>query len=173
MSVLKQKFQAFRGWFRGWKKWLIEFFIIVLIIVAVRAWQQQDIISGRAIPVHGQLIDGSHINWSQYQGKPMLLHFWATWCPVCRFEEDSIQSIAKDYPLLTIASWSDDTYDYMQKQQLSFPALEDVNGEWAKHYGVKAVPTTFIINSQGDIKFVETGFSSEWGLRLRLWWLGI
>jgi len=173
-AALRQRLRMFRDrWYSGWKKWLIDIALILLLVIAVRAYQQQGAISGQAIPVSGQLIDQSVINWQAYRGKPMLLHFWATWCPVCRLEEDSIQSIAKDYPVLSIASWSDDTLEYMRQQSLDFPTLEDSKGGWAKHYGVKAVPTTFILNANGDIEFVETGFSSEWGLRLRLWWLQI
>ncbi len=173
-AAFGQRLRAFRDrWYSGWKKWLFDIALILLVIIAVRAYQQQDVISGQAVPVSGQLIDQTVINWQAYRGKPMLLHFWATWCPVCRLEEDSIQSIAKDHPVLSISSWSDDTLDYMQQQSLNFPTLEDNDGSWAKRYGVKAVPTTFILNADGGIEFVETGFSSEWGLRLRLWWLQI
>lgn len=173
-AAFRRALRVFRDrWYNGWKKWLIDIALILLVFIAVRAYQQQGVISGQAIPVNGQLLDQTVIDWQAYRGKPMLLHFWATWCPVCRLEEDSIQSIAKDYSVLTIASWSDDTAEYMHEQSLNFPTLEDNNGSWAQRYGVKAVPTSFILNADGGIEFVETGYSSEWGLRLRLWWLQI
>ena len=178
LAVFRQRFtrrlRAWRDrWYTGWKKWPIDIGLILLVVFAVRAYQHQDVLHGQAIPVTGQLLDQTIIDWQAYRGKPMLLHFWATWCPVCRFEEDSIQSISADYPVLSISSWSEDSAAYMQQQSLNFPTLDDTKGHWAERYGVKAVPTTFILNADGGIEFVETGFSSEWGLRVRFWWLGI
>jgi len=173
LDPLKNLYQRYRRFFTGWKKWLLDILLIIIVVFAVRAYQQHGVISGQAVAITGQLLDQSAINWQHYRGKPMLLHFWATWCPVCRLEEDSIESIAKDYPVLTIASWSEDTAEYMQQQKLSFPTLDDPEGDWASRYGIKAVPASFIINADGGIEFIETGFSSEWGLRLRLWWLQI
>lgn len=159
--------------FTGWRKLVLEFLVIVLLFFGIRYYQHQEILQGEALVIEGTLLNGAQLDWSAYQGKPLLIHFWATWCSICRFEEQSIQSISKDYNVLSIASWSDDTRDYMLKQGLSFTTLEDINGEWAIRYGVKAVPASFMVNSEGNIEFIETGYSSEIGLRLRLWWLSL
>ncbi|MDH5392361.1 MAG: redoxin domain-containing protein [Gammaproteobacteria bacterium] len=166
-------YKNFKKYYRGWRKYLFDFVLIVIIFVAVRGYQNQTVLSGQAVPIEGVLLDKSPIQWERYQGKPMLIHFWASWCRICRIEEDSIQSISEDYAVLSIASWSEDTLSYMRQQGLSFPTLDDVNGKWAETYGIKAVPASFIVNSEGQIKFIESGYSSEVGLRLRLWWLGI
>lgn len=167
MTILK-KLQAY---FTGWRKRLLEALIIIIILLGVRYYQHQNILKGQAVPISGILIDKTALDWTQYHGEPLLIHFWATWCPICKIEEDSIQSISKDYNVITIASWSDDSLQYMQKQGLSFPVLEDNDGIVATRYGIKAVPTSFIVNKEGGISFIETGYSSELGLRLRLWWL--
>lgn len=160
-----------KTFYRGWRKYLIDFALIVIVFIAVRQYQTQDIVTGQALAVDGILLDNTKVDWKSYQGKPLLIHFWASWCKICRLEEDSIQAIAKDYQLLSIASWSDDIADYMQQRGLSFPTLNDRDGKWAERYGIKAVPTSIIIDKDGHISFIETGFSSETGLRLRLWWL--
>lgn len=156
---------------KSWQRRLLEVSLIIIIFFSVRWYQHQDILSGKALPVQGVLLNKAQIDWSAYQGKPLLVHFWATWCSICRLEEESIQAISKDYNVLSIASWSEDTAAYMQQKGLDFPVLNDVDGYWAGQYGIKAVPSSFIVDSGGDIKFVETGYSSETGLRLRLWWL--
>lgn len=155
--------------FSGWRKMVIEALLIVLVFWAVRYYQQQDMTTGVAPPIQGMMLDQNEIDWPAYKGKPLLIQFWATWCPVCRYEEDSIQSISADYNVLTIASWSEDTATYMKEQGLDFATLDDPQGVWASRYGIKAVPATFIVNSEGKIDYIETGFSSEIGLRLRLW----
>lgn len=168
---MKAGLKKIRAFFSGWKSALLQAVLIVVIYISVRAYQQQDILTGVAPPIQGQLLTGTEINWPGYQDKPLLIHFWATWCPVCRLEEDSIQSISQDYNVISVASWSDDTAEYMKKKGLSFPTRDDLKGEWAAKYGIKAVPATFIVNRQGNIEFIEVGYSSELGLRLRLWWL--
>jgi thiol-disulfide isomerase/thioredoxin len=167
MSFIK----SCKAYLTGWRKLLLEVLIIAIVFFGVRYYQHQGVLKGAALPIEGILLDKTPLDWSKYQGKPLLIHFWATWCSICKFEENSIQSISKDYNVITIAAWSDDTLAYMQKQGLSFSVLEDADGVWATKYGVKAVPTSFIINQKGDIDFIESGYSSELGLRLRLWWL--
>jgi len=168
---LKAKIVKLASFFTGWKKWALDVLLIVIVIAAVKTYQQRDAITGDAIPLNGQLIDQSQINWKAYEGKPLLLHFWATWCPVCKIEEDSIQSISKDYNVLTVSSWSDDTEDYLKKKGLNFKTLVDSDGVWATRYGIKGVPASFLIGPDGKIEFIEAGYSSEIGLRLRLWWI--
>ncbi|MDH5426285.1 MAG: protein disulfide oxidoreductase [Gammaproteobacteria bacterium] len=171
MFRLKRLFDKYKNYFSGWRKLLIEVLIIVLVFMGVRHYQSRDMSSGPAQPLHGTLLDNSKIDWAAYKGKPLLIHFWATWCPVCRLEENSIESISQDYNVISIAAWSEDTSAYMQKQGLSFPTLDDIDGVWADRYGVTGVPASFIISKEGNIEFAERGYSSETGLRLRLWWI--
>ena len=105
----------------------------------------------------------------------MLIHFWATWCPICKMEENSIASISKDYKVITVAmnSGTDKKVSAFLKQQgLTFPVVNDENGAIAERFGVRVVPTSFIIDSNGIIKFTEVGFTTELGLRARLWLAG-
>jgi len=118
------------------------------------------------------VLDGSSFTLSQFAGKPVLFHFWATWCPICDLQKGSVQSIAEDYPVISIASWSEGEAEvkaYMQENHLTFPVLLDNNGGLAEDFGLNGVPASFILDPKGEIKFVETGYSSELGLRFRLW----
>jgi len=146
--------------------------ILIIILVAIRAYMQRDAIDGLAPDLKGSLLSGQEITLAQLQGKPALVHFWATWCGICRFEQDSINDIAKDHQVLSIAMSSGEPSEllaYMRENGLAFPVLPDPNGELSKTYGVRGVPASFIIDQQGQIRFTEVGYTSEWGLRFRLW----
>lgn len=148
--------------------------MVLLVFLAVRGWQSRDAIRGPAPIIDARLINGEPVNLKQYHGKPVMVHFWATWCPICQFENESIQSISEDYPVLTVASWSDGApvvQAYMREHGLDMPVIADENGQWARLYGVHGVPTSYIIDADGVVQFVETGYSTEIGLRMRLWWL--
>ncbi len=155
-------------------KYTVQFIFLLLIYFSVRTWQSKNNISGAAPIILSSTLNGETFDLSAKQSRPVLVHFWATWCPVCQFENSNIDNIAKDYQVITVASWSGDAEKVMafvNKENLTFPVVLDEDGEWAKVYGVNAVPISFIVDSKGNIQFVERGYSSEWGLRLRLWWL--
>ena len=159
---------------RRWLRILIEILIIVGIIFAIRTWQQKDMATGVAPNFQSVLLDGKTVNLEDYNGKPLLIHFWAEWCPFCKLEEGSISSIQKDWPVLTVAYQSGDKSDvikHMKERNIeSWPTIVDQDSRLAELFGVTGVPTSYIIDGEGNIRFAEVGLTSSWGLRARLWW---
>jgi len=164
MSVFKLSNKLFRI--------SLQVLLALLILMAIRATIQRDVVSGAAPMITDQLLDGTPVSLAQFRGAPVLVHFWASWCGICRLEEQSINAIAKDHALLGIAMQSGDNEDiiaYLKEQGLSFPVVSDPHGRIASSYGIKGVPASFILDADGDIRFVELGYSTEAGLRFRLW----
>ena len=159
---------------RRWLRYLLEFIIIIALVFAFRAWQQRNMVDGIAPEIQGILMDGKITQLKNYRGKPVLLHFWATWCPFCKVEEGSITAIAEDWPVLTIAYQSGDKTAIMkhlkERDLESWATISDPDSRLAELYGVTGVPTTFIIDANGNIRFREVGLTSSWGLRARLWY---
>jgi peroxiredoxin len=156
-------------------KLLLEITLLLLVVVVIRSYMQRDVVTDTAPLFTGQLLDGKTVSLSQYEGAPVLVHFWATWCGICRLEEKGIAAIAADHPVITIAMQSGDEEQisaYLQKQGLEFPVLPDPEGRLASLYGVRAVPASFIIDGKGQIRFIELGYTTETGLRARLWLAG-
>jgi thiol-disulfide isomerase/thioredoxin len=155
-----------------WLSWLIYIVILLIVMQGVNWWKTRNTQSGNLSEFSGELMNGRAFTIAEFSGKPVLFHFWATWCPICDLEKDSIESIANDYPVISIASWSEGKAEvkaYMQEHRLTFPVMLDNSGELAQTFGLKGVPASFILSPDGEIKFVETGYSTEVGLRLRLW----
>ncbi len=61
----------------------------------------------------------------------------------------------------------------MREQGIEFPVLNDADGSLSNAWGVHAVPASFIIAPDGKIRFVEVGYTTAWGIRLRLWLAGM
>ncbi|MBI5041621.1 MAG: protein disulfide oxidoreductase [Gammaproteobacteria bacterium] len=155
-----------------YRRWLRDALLLVAVVVAVHVYQTRHAVSGLAPPLAGIDVRGQAVDLAALRGRPVLVHFWATWCPVCRAEQGSIAAIARDWTVIGIAL--EDTQPvalraYMDKAGLNFPTLRDAQGEWAHAYGVRAVPTTFVIDAAGHVRFTEVGYTTEPGLRLRLW----
>lgn len=156
-------------------KLLMQFAFVLLIYFSIRTWQSIDNIQGQAPIILATALTNEEIDSRDFQNKPVLIHFWATWCPICQFENNNIANLAKDYQVITIASWSEgdaQVSEFLKNENLNLPiVIVDEDGEWAKMFAVKGVPSSFIVDGDGVIQFIEKGYTSEIGLRLRLWWL--
>jgi len=105
--------------------------------------------------------------------KPIMLHFWATWCPVCKAEIDNIQRLSKDYQVITIAVKSgsnEDIQEYLSKHGLDFKVINDKEANLAREFGISIYPTTIIYDKNKKLIFSDIGYTSTWGLYLRMWW---
>ena len=162
---------------RKWRGYAINVLLFVVLVVGIRSWQQRDMVSGPAPTLQGVLLNGTPYQLPAHLDRPVLVHFWATWCPICRAEQGSIDAIAHDRSdTITIAmqSGSDaQVASYMREQGIALPVLNDSDGRISKAWGVHAVPASFIIDSNGQISFVEVGYTTSIGLRLRLWWAAL
>jgi len=146
--------------------------IAFVLVMIFQWWQTRDIAAGPAPELAGELLTGNPVTIASYQGQPLLVHFWAEWCPVCRAEESTINSLAEGYQVLTVATNSgdaDDVRKYMQENELSFPVLIDEDGLIAWQWGIRGVPSSFIIDRQGQIESIAVGYTTGIGLRLRMW----
>jgi thiol-disulfide isomerase/thioredoxin len=95
---------------------------------------------------------------SALKGKVVFLNFWATWCGPCRLEMPSMENLYsrfKDQGLEILAVNSgegrNDVASFMKSNKLNFPAALDESGAISRQYGVQAIPTTFIIDREGEI----------------------
>ena len=121
-----------------------------------------------------KLIDKSI--YSLNTSKPLLIHFWATWCPTCKLEATNIERISKHYEVLTIAvnSGSDkELKEYLDERNLNFRVLNDKENYFAKTFAISAYPTTLIYDKEQKMLFSEVGYTSTFGLWLRMWWASL
>lgn len=104
--------------------------------------------------------------------KPMLLYFWGSWCGFCSVTSPAVQQLKDDgVEVIGVAlrSGSDEEVNhYLQEKGYHFATINDPDGAFSKNWGIQATPTLLIIKN-GEIINHTTGFSSYWGLKLRLW----
>jgi thiol-disulfide isomerase/thioredoxin len=149
----------------------VEVGVIVLVLLAIRAWQHRDVASDTAPALAGTTLNGAPFDLSAAPERPILVHFWATWCSICKLEQGSIDALARDYPVITVAMQSGteaEVIRHLGENGLSFAAINDPGGDIARRWGVRAVPASFIVDARGKVRFVEVGYTTELGLRARL-----
>lgn len=164
-------------WRRQWRSHLGTLVLVGAAAWAVNAWQTRDLPEGPAPDFTVTLASGEVTTLQQWRaahpGQPVALHFWADWCPICRAEEHSVTRLARDWPVLTIAMQSGDAAKVQRvlaQRQLTWATAVDAPGQIAKAYGFKAVPALVVVDAQGQLRGAASGYTTEVGMRLRLWW---
>ena len=160
---------------RRWTRWMLELAAIALFLVLLNAYNSRGAPAGPAPEISGQLLDGSSASLHALRGQAVLVNFWASWCSICGMQQSTIDAIADDYPVLTVAmdeATAEEIQAYMKDKGVDYPVLHDPDYRIARQYGVRGVPSNFIIDAAGNIRFVETGYTTSLGLRMRLWWAG-
>ena len=122
-----------------------------------------------AINFQLQTLNGKTISLKELRGKPILLNFWATWCPPCIAEMPSIQLVnyehqGEDVVILTVdilgsrpSETPSNLATFMQKNEYTFPVLLDTDGKVTKSYFITNIPTTFLIDKDGIIRYKLQG----------------
>jgi len=149
--------------------------VFVVVLYAVQVFQLRDAVGGQAPAMASTSLDGRALDVAALEGKPALVHFWATWCNICRMEQGNIEAVSRDFPVISVASWSGDDYQvehHMRREHIDFPTVADNDGRWAAAYGVHGVPVTFVLDRHGQIAYIANGYTTELGLRIRLWLAG-
>jgi len=105
---------------------------------------------------------------ADYRGKVVLLNFWASWCPPCLREMPSLERLRVKMagrPLEIVALDSaeapEEVNAYLARMKLGFPILLDPDGSNTKRWNVFALPTTFMLDAEGRVRYVLTG-PTEW-----------
>ncbi len=109
-------------------------------------------------------LDGNEVSLSELSGQPVIINFWATWCAPCRLEMPELQKTYEehqDQDLVILAineqEQTQDVRDFFDEMGFTFTPLLDSEGEVGRAYGMVGLPSTFFINTSGEVAAVHRG----------------
>lgn len=108
-------------------------------------------------------LDGKPVKLSDYQGKKVILNFWATWCPPCRAEMPHMQNYFEEQAedanaeILAVNLTTEDhglakIHDFVKEYELTFPIPMDENGDIGAVYQAITIPTSYMIDTAGRVQ---------------------
>lgn len=160
-----------------WQRYALEAGLFVLIIGAVQAWHARDVPQGPAPAFAATLASGGETSlkgWrAAHPGRAVAVYFWADWCPICRAQQGSIDELGRDWPVLTVAMQSGDgaaVSRVLRERGLTWTTAVDADGRIAAQYGLHGVPALAIIDARGTLRAMAVGYTTEAGMRARMWW---
>ncbi len=155
----------------SWIKEIIFLIVVIAVVLNIISYLKRPDLQNSTLPKFELLsINNKTINSEQYKEKPLIIHFWATWCPACKLEASSIQTLSKSANVITVAvnsGTNQELQTFLKEKDLDFIVFNDLSGEFATKFKVSSFPTTFIYDKSGEISSIEVGYTSTLGLKIR------
>ena len=140
---------------------------LILMMLLVLPFGVSAISVGDTVPsFKARTIDGNKsLALEDYRGNVVLLDFWASWCPPCLKSLPMYNDLRREIGTenfeivaINVDENTEDAKKFLQKHPVSYPIAKDPKGILPGVFGVKAMPTSYIIDKNGVVQYVHAAF---------------
>jgi thiol-disulfide isomerase/thioredoxin len=115
-----------------------------------------------------QTADGARVDLSSYRGKVVLVDFWASWCVPCKTSFPALDALYREYSpqglevlAVNLDERRKDADTFLEGRPHTLTVFYDPKGVAPAAFGVKGMPTSFVIDRDGKIRFTHMGYSGN------------
>ncbi len=148
--------------------WVIATIVFTMLLIAGLGFTGFGTVSAARIGSTADFrlndFSGKTVRLSDYRGRPVLVNLWASWCPPCRAEMPDLIRFYQAHQAeglvvfaVNSADNSDAAQQFAREQAMPFPLLFDPTGSVERLFRVDGLPSTFLIDRTGTVRFVWTG----------------
>ncbi|KHF13173.1 protein disulfide oxidoreductase [Vibrio parahaemolyticus] len=156
-----------------WLGQVLQMVLIVTVISLAMDWYRaQDMPSEQAPSLSAIMGDGEYVDVvAKSHEEPVVVYFWATWCPVCKFVSPSVSWLSQHYSVVGVSGASgpqERVTQFMQAKDYRFDNINDPKGEVMQEWEISVTPTIYILRD-GEVSSVTTGVTTPIGILARIW----
>jgi len=153
------------------RDWGISIGIAVLVYLAIGWFRPKPAIPEEAPDFTLRDLDGSAVTLSEFRGQTVVLNFWATWCGPCRTEIPAFSEFADENPDVVVLGVATDGDAKSLRRaadelSISYPVLVDSAGISSRLYKVNTIPTTVVIDPEGQVSTIHVGIMMGWQIAM-------
>lgn len=142
--------------------------VLIITAVVLGVWLLRDGSLNKPAPAFSlPETDGGQIDLASYSGRPVLLVFWTSSCPICQRELPMLNRLepelrSKGVAVVTILIGGEgEARDYMSSNRIGLRSLYDADGTVARAYHVGGIPRLVLVGADGKIKRSSSGYTNE------------
>lgn len=124
-----------------------------------------ELVKGKAPDFTLKSLRGENLKLSEHRGQVVMVNFWASWCAPCRQEMPVLNDLYLKYKDLgfvllavNVEEDSSKAKNWLRDLKVAFPVLLDSANTVSKQYEVNAMPSTYIIDKDGNLRYVHRGY---------------
>ncbi|MFZ5862087.1 MAG: TlpA family protein disulfide reductase [Nitrospirota bacterium] len=147
---------------------LIAVIAVVVLAAAPARAERADV--GRAAPLfEAKTLAGQPVALADLKGKVLLMDFWASWCEPCREEFPEFEAMYKEFRdrgveivAVSVDRKRENALEFVAKHPVTFTVVHDQDRSIADRYKPRAMPTAYVIDQKGMVRFVHLGYQKSY-----------
>lgn len=150
---------------------LFALLVACLLPISAAALDEGDRAPSFSVP---SLTGGGNVELGKYRGKVVYLDFWASWCGPCLKAIPEIEDMRAEFPetdfqivAVNLDQKAKKALRFLEKNPIGYPSAADPKGRLPGQFGLETMPTSYLIDRDGVIRYVHKGFSRGDGSRIR------
>jgi len=149
---------------------------VAALLVALAAPTASALGEGDRAPAFAapSLTGKGNIQLSEYRGKVVYLDFWASWCAPCLTAIPEVEALREEFSpddfqvlAVNLDQQKKKAMRFLSKTPIGYPSCSDPKGRLPDQYGLDTMPTAYLIDREGIIRYVHRGFQRGDGKKLR------
>ncbi|MGP8307669.1 protein disulfide oxidoreductase [Vibrio sp. YIC-376] len=161
---------------KSWKYWLSQLVQIILIVtvvsVAMDWYRTKDIPEQEPPALRALMNNGQYVDVIEKSHEaPVVVYFWATWCPACKFVSPSVSWLSDYYTVVGVSASSGNNErveQFMRYKDYRFENINDPKSHIMQRWKVAVTPTIYVLKN-GEIMSITTGVTTPIGILARIW----